>query len=329
MTANWHKRKSTRTLSIVAAAAVMMLTGCQSGPPPKSQPSAISWYVLESRGDVLVDNGDIFLEKELHSGDQLPGDSHIVMNRSAYLIASRDGLQLTANGDTSLILSGGDSSATLKPLHGALRIRLAAAADDVKRIETPHLTASGTSAVLELRVNDDGTEIKVKSGSVALSTSDGDHHARLVAGVTARLGHETLGHLEIDADNIAMSSSNEGLGGRPRPAGFVPDEQTRRSSPIAKPVLKPTYRIDNPSEMTIQLASKLRSRVLASNQPSANADIGQPEQPSLKAAIMPHQPPSDGNRKARLINQQQQFDKLTEGLLSQLPKATTKTDPTL
>ncbi len=336
MTAGWRSINSFPILSIITAVMAIGLTGCQSGPPSpgESQQSVISWRVLESRGNVAIDNEEIFLDEVLQTGDFLTNDSQIVMDGSAYLIASRSGLQLTASGDTMLNLSVNNNAATLTAHHGKLRLRLAAAADDVKRIETPHLTASGTAATFELSIDDNGTEIAVMSGNVALSTPDGEHYVRLVAGATARVGDETLSALDAgaDADEIAGHQPNDGKswpsdgsGETSKHASLAPETQFGQSASQEFPSLEPMPHIGEPGEMAIRLASNPRPGTSEPEQQGALDAALQSNEPALKAAVMSNPTSYNAESSNNEDDLQQKFDSLTEGLLNGLYMNTTTT----
>jgi len=335
MTAGWRSTHSFPILSIITVVMTISLTGCQTSQPSpgESQQSVISWHVLESRGNVAIDNEEIFLDEVLQTGDLLTTDSQIVMDGSAYLIASRSGLQLTASGDTMLNLSVNNNAATLTAHHGQLRLRLAAAADDVKRIETPHLSASGTAATLELNIDDNGTEIAVMSGNVALSTPDGEHYVRLVAGATARVGDETLSALDAGAEAIAghqpsdgKSWPSDGSGETSKHASLAPETQFGQSVSQEFPSVEPMPHIEEPGEMAIRLASNPRPGISEPEQQGALDAALQSNEPALKAAVMSTPTSYDANSSNKEDNLHKKFDALTEGLLDGLYMKTTTTN---
>lgn len=309
MTTCWRRQKATRIFTIFAASAVLILSACQEAPTPTFEQPSASWRVLESQGNARIENNEVFFSRELRPGDQLTGNSHIVMDRSAYLIAAGNGLQLTASGDTSVIIPH-NSSSTLRPIHGTMRLRLASAADNVQRITTPHLTVSGTTAILELSVDDQETTIEVSSGHVALSTSGGEHYARLVAGASARLGEGSQGELEI------------------RPAKGLPFNVSEKLGSVAKdddapPLVHRPKQID---QMTVILpASQQRAKMLEQSSRSRADQTEQLDAPSVLpagATILTYPGSETLGGSVNTVEpsgNQQRFDRLTNGLLNNLP----------
>lgn len=313
-------------LSILAAALILTLTACHQAAPPELQASMTTWQVLESQGDVRIETDDLLPKRTLRAGDQLQGDNRVAISRSAFFIAEENGLQVTARGGSAVILSSDRSSATLRPRLGTFRIRLAAAADDTKRVATPHLTASGTHAVVKLQVSDRETEIKVESGNIDIATSNGERYARLVEGGTARLGENTRAQLDIDAATKPASPPREAP--KAGKGGDLDHRQAARAPlPIVDPPSKPTPELGEPGEMTIRLASKLKSETAKPEKKSSpveirHAEARQPiEAASMVRPVIPKEADLTERRPVR-----DEFDRLTEGLLEHLPLATKAPD---
>ena len=175
----------------------LTLAACQFGQSLDVQRVGQPWQVVESIGEARIERHDLLYAKGLRAGDRIADNSRVVTGENTQLIMARKDLQFTANGNTTIILPKRGSSEVLSHRFGDLSVRLASSADDEKRIVTPHLMTSGSSASFNLQVDDQGTSISMKNGSAAISTSDGRHFVTLTAGASARLGRETDGKLEI------------------------------------------------------------------------------------------------------------------------------------
>lgn len=327
--------------SIVALAAIGWgLAACQSDQMPSSQPLGQQWRVVESIGNARIERNDRLHVKGLRPGDRIGENSRVVTGRRAQLIMSRDDMQFTAGSDTTVILHEGSSSKALSHYQGALSVRLTSPINDEQQIVTPHLITSGTSASFDLEVDDQGTNIAMASGQIAISTTDGLYYATLMAGASARFGNQTNGELQIssaagmpfrpsprlDAMSVkedelrqeAMDTLTElRLASRPEALAKLANDvvvlpakvETRRDAPCGE---APTCRAKG-----LQMAT---SKNLAQPSRYANGPEGrdqlQPiaypagaEEPSETAATFSKNP--GDNR--------QQFDRLTEGLLDNLP----------
>jgi hypothetical protein len=251
--------------------------------------------------------------------------------------------QFTAAGNTAVVLPASGQPGNLAHHRGAVRFRLAAAADAVRRITTPHLVANGTNAVFDVLVDDRETLITVTTGSVVLSTSTGLNYASLTAGAAARVGDQTLGRLEIQpAAGMPFRASAE-LGtatiavdaaapkGAAKARHATPPMTATRSMTVAENAARYV-------EPTGASASKLAA-ILPAGRPrnpprEPRLERGstedpfavvpeRPDQPSfIPVASRSHvKPEVDGS--ARSGPPGNAFDRLTDGLLDDLPTAST------
>ena len=279
-----------------------------------------AWAIPELRMDTRPTQTD------LYAGDQIAGNSLIVIGRSSHLILSQDEVQLTASSDSSITLPASMSQPALSHHYGSVRVRLNAAANATKLIATPHLTASGTNAVVDLEVDDQESLITVTSGNIVLSTSNGHHHAQLAAGASARLGIRTNGRLEIQpAAGLPFRGEPRTLG-RPLQARsqWNPHRQTDVEIMQASKTLG-EHDTKALSDIAIMPASRPKTKppapetapaVITANypDPSASEEAMQPAEPSQSIA-------ADYDDKTGPMTLQQQFDNLTKGLLDDLPIA--------
>lgn len=326
--AHWKSRNSGRPSSAFAAIAILLLAACQQGPGPNIEQPERSWRVIESLGDARIESDHALHINNLHPGDEIGGDKRIVTGRSAHLIMSQGDVQFTANGKASIHLPDNQSPTSLAPSFGTVRVRLAAAADAVKRITTPHLIASGTIAVLDLTVDERETTIKVESGHVALSTSDGQRHARLAAGASARLGAKSDGRLELRAADqmpfkpiaTLVAKPQEKLIATPQEKmALVPKSEAKNKATIRKATM-PDRQSVKPAKAAILPASRLK--VPPPSPPKAPADrVVAPNRPMLQQANSNEPLSPRVDRAARPPLRRDRFDRLTEGLLDNLPTA--------
>ena len=322
-------RKKLTQASMAFAVAFSTLAACQQSHHPKIETAKYDWQVIESVGDARIENDHSPYALTLRPGDEIAESGRIITSGSSHLILSRGDVQLTASGDSSITLPANMSPSALSHDYGSVRVRLATAANAAKLITTPHLTASGTNAVLELQVDDQESLITIKSGSVELSTTDGDHHAKLAAGASARLGAQTNGQLEI--------RPAAGMPFRPNLAlqPFQPDENVSLDQGPAKPEhgIDLKAMLSNEAEVDRRPATLREVVILPAARPkiittapeteamdkeSSKHDM--PDQPTeppapMKAATIDDDAPADQTKL------QQQFDGLTEGLLGSLPTA--------
>lgn len=305
-----------------------MLSACQQGQDPELEHPVRSWRVIESLGDARIESSHPLYMNGLRPGDKIAGNSRIVTGRSSHLIVSRGDVQFTASGNTSVVLPANLSPAALSQNHGTIRVRLAAAADAVKRIATPHLMASGTTAVLELQVDDQETTVKVTSGSVALSTSNGHHYAQLVAGASARLGVRTNGQLELKpAADMPFQPSAKLVAAPSNDDAAAPKAKVRPKTMVRK-AIKPDRRSAEPDTVAILPASRLQAKAPKLSKTSADK-MDAMDEPMLLPANSTDPISSDVDATARPTQLQQQFDRLTKGLLINLPTVKTNAYPDL
>lgn len=322
------------------AAFGVALSACQSGQPPEFQRSGQQWQVVESIGEARIERNDLLYAKGLRSGDRIADDSRIMTGQHTQLIMSRNDLQFTANGKTTVILPKNGSSEALSHRYGELSVRLASAADDEKRIVTPHLMTSGTSAAFDLQVDDQGTSISMKSGHAAISTSDGRHYVTLTAGASARLGRETNGTLEIQPAKGLPFRPNPKLEAMranddSHPAMTTIQEETKirnasrrqRRDPLGAVVLpakviverEETCRKSQPCKPYAANMHTSSSQNEASHHPKNHSHIGTDTKSALVPASSTELSISGSKTTTLRPDLDQQFDHLTDGLLDDLP----------
>ncbi len=321
-------KKLDNTSLTIAAAAILVLSACQSNQALQPKQTGRNWQVIESLGDARIENSHSPYSTHLRSGDEIVDDSRVVTGSSSHLILSRGDVQLTASSDSSISLPRNTSPSTLSHNYGSVRIRLATAANATKLITTPHLAASGTNAVLELQVTDRESQITVTSGNVVLSTSNGQHHTQLAAGASARLGSKTNGQLELrPAADLPFRPSRALASTSSSKESDKPDDGFETEA-----LLPDGLKADNLSATTNEVivvpASRLKTKILEPGMASANRSVNKPDSSTspmkatgtIKRIAIDHDEPADQ------IQLQEQFDNLTKGLLGNLPTASSKTD---
>ncbi len=310
----------------VAMAAVLVLAACQPGSPPELGPSGSPWRVIETSGEVRIEQQGLLYGMSLRSGDEFASDSRVFVEKSGHLIMSRSDVQFTANGRALITLSASGAPTVFSHDRGRIRVRFTAAANAPKRLATPHLVASGTNAVLDLDVDDQGTDIKVIDGSVTLSTSNGRHYAKLVSGAAARLGDKTDGQMEI------QPAAEKPF----RPSPTIEATATSDASPAPKPAARPTTKMrqaskpDHRSKAPVTFAVLPAARLKPEVRPPANnakSEMAKPIEPALLSAGSAEPAPVRATPIGRRTPLEKQFDQLTEGLLDGLPSVTPQNVP--
>ncbi len=329
MMANRRKRTIRLAWSALAAVTALILSACQQGQDPRHLSFQPNWHVMEMRGNVRVENDQGRLMTDLRPGDQVASNSRIVTSRSAHLIASSGDLQFRAGSNTAVTLPAVGSPASLLQSHGTMRVRFTAAADAIKRITTPHLIASGTNAVLDLRVDQQGTNMTITSGHIALSTSDGQYYARLVAGASARLGANTNGQLEIQQAAGLPFQPSKKLGATTTSDDVAAPKVTIAPTAERRVANHRDRRSEGPDELAVVPASQPLT-IAAKPDPGRNhsSNAGGLEEPVLLPAASTDPAPFGLDGATRSVRLQQQFDNLTEDLLNNLPTLSIKASST-
>ncbi len=311
---------------MVAMAAILALAACQQGPSPDLLQREPPWRVVETSGDVRIEHRGLLYATSLRPGDEFVSESRIFVEKSGHLIMSRNDLQFTANGHALISLPTSGAQTALSHDYGKIRVRLAAAANAAKRLATPHLVASGTNAVLDLHVDDLGTDITVISGTVTLSTSNGRHYAKLVDGASARLGDKTDGQLEI------QPAAEKPFQPSPDLDATATDDEAPAPKIATKPhtTMRKASNPDRRSKETVKFAVLPAARLkTVAQQPaeSTESGIGRTAESALLPAGSTGPAPVESKPLPRRTPLQQQFDQLTEDLLDGLHSSTTKSDP--
>jgi hypothetical protein len=349
MTGTLNRRASSEGLAALLCLAVAMLAGCGRTPPSIADRSSAGWLVLERIGAARIESGRAM-------GEPLPGETlangtTITTGRSAQLIVSGDGIQLTAGADTSLTLGSENAPNVVRLDRGRLRLRLAAAVDRGARIDATGLAISAASSVLTLESHQDRAHVAVESGEATVATADGRYRANLTAGAAARTAFSAGGALMVQSASgrgfveaaPLRAAIKENADGASRAA--LDAQNVRASTAIAAaapaialvPASRPKpMRSDKPAGPDAAGATASSNRLVAATQavrPDAlSNDIVEPIK--TRVAPTPTRPREEApDRSGGYVRPavaphdrlQAKFDRLTEGLIEGLPRASNET----
>ena len=172
---------------VIAAVIALTIAGCQHAPEAYRDKSSMGWRVLERVGQARMVHDDSPASELLRPGETLGHHTQVINGRGALLILQKDGVQITAGEETSFRLPEATANSSLDLARGWLRLRLATAANQKTRVKTAHFDINTANATLTLRATPEGSDLTVEAGSITLATTDGLHHATLVAGAAAKM----------------------------------------------------------------------------------------------------------------------------------------------
>lgn len=241
--------------------------------------------------------------------------SRVTTGKAALLIVGRNGMQVTVSEDTTLILQDDHPSTYLTQEIGRIRLRLPDTAGTDATISTPHARVQTASAVLDISVEDDKTDIAVKQGRAAVLFAESENRM-LTAGASDSFDGKPQRPLIAEAptteppiDTIAKPASVH----RYDQAALPDPSPAPPPSPAATPKMKPAFvaaAIDT-SEVEATVAIKPASRLHAPKTTSVGI-------PSIEASddTKPSTLPSGPHQAIDPL--QDDFDRLTEGLVDDL-----------
>ncbi|MGI9510774.1 MAG: FecR domain-containing protein [Geminicoccaceae bacterium] len=186
--------------SLVGATfAILMLTvtGCQHAPKSGDRQVAKAWRVLERVGQARTAKVGDPASDLLRPGELIVPGTKVSSGKGALLIIQKDDVQITVGENTSLKLPTAASDSGLFLDRGWLRLRLTTAANRMLRVTTDHFDINASNTTLTLRADAHGSDLSVDSGRATLATTDGLHHATLVAGAAAKIDQSSSSDLLI------------------------------------------------------------------------------------------------------------------------------------
>lgn len=249
----------------VVALLLTIVSGCQSPPSSHTSREIEPWHVLERVGNVRSAKTPQGLTEAVQPGDIIANGRVMSTGKGGLAILKGSGIQLTLGENTSIQLPT-PAMSDIALNKGWLRVRAATAVNRTTRILTEDFDIHSASTTFLLRANPDGATLTVDSGSVVLTTRDGQHRAVLSAGASAKIDRATSDDLMI------KQAFNESFKKATPLAADTP------STPPTSSTLLPS-RIDSQSEPSADEATKsaiirLASRSRAAGEPEAKRSIG-------------------------------------------------------
>lgn len=305
----------TGTTIAMAALLALVLSGCQQMPSSTSNAAARPWTVLERIGVVRVGAKGTHHGFDLRPGDVMADGSRITTGKAAQLIVSRNGMQITVSEETALILQDDHTSTSLIQETGRIRLRLPDTAGTDAIISTPHAQVKTASAVLDIRVEDDKTDIAVEQGRAAVLFAESENRT-LTAGASDSFDGKPQRPLIAKAPTIEPPGDaiTKPASARRYDQAALPDPSLASPpSPAPTPKMKPAFvaAVIDTSEVDTTVAVKPASRLHAPKTALVGtASIEASDDTKLSA--LPSAP------QQAIAPLQDDFDRLTEGLVDDL-----------
>jgi hypothetical protein len=166
--------------------AVSVLAACGTTPPERrAETSALGWSVVERVGEARFSPPDAPWLAVI-TGRAITEGSEVTTGPGGRLILAAPGRHISVGPGSSFVLPRAKSNDPLEQRAGWLRYRMANARGEPFRIRTRSLDVEFMSAVLDVRVEQDATEVTVKEGEVRIATPDGLRRTEVAAGESAR-----------------------------------------------------------------------------------------------------------------------------------------------
>lgn len=293
-------RRPGAIIGTVVAIIVLAVAGCQHAPRSARGMPPEAWRVLERVGEARTVDENSPASGLLRPGETLADRTQVISGKGALLILQKGGVQITVGEDTSFRLPTAAADSGLDLDRGWLRVRLVTAVNRKMRVKTAHFDINASNTTLALRAAPHGSDLTVEAGSVTLATTDGLHHATLVAGAAAKINQASGDYLLIRtasglpftrvAPLPAKSRHHDSDPSKPNEALAQPvaEQPSTKAPPPRKPVAAPTMEED----VVILPASRLKSADMPrSGQPTREPIISLPPKP-LPSVSLRNAPPT-------------------------------------
>jgi FecR protein len=180
----WLRPANIRWPAVLVA--ISALAACGTTPPERrAETSAVGWSVVERVGEARFSPPDAPWLAVI-TGRAITEGSEVTTGPGGRLILAAPGRHISVGPGSSFVLPRAKSSDPLEQRAGWLRYRMANALGEPFRIRTRSLDVEFMSAVLDVRVEQDATEVTVKEGEVRIATPDGLRRTEVAAGESAR-----------------------------------------------------------------------------------------------------------------------------------------------
>jgi FecR protein len=180
----WLRPANIRWPAVLVA--ISALAACGTTPPERrAGTAAVGWSVVERVGEARFSPPDAPWLAVI-TGRAITEGSEVTTGPGGRLILAAPGRHISVGPGSSFVLPRARSTDPLEQRAGWLRYRMANAPGEPFRIRTRSLDVEFMSAVLDVRVEQDATEVTVKEGEVRIATPDGLRRTEVAAGESAR-----------------------------------------------------------------------------------------------------------------------------------------------
>ena len=173
---------------IATFAASILLTGATAS-------RADDWKIVSIQGEVLVNHNNHW--NRLQTGDVVSDDSIIrsMPRGTALFTRDREKIVIAPNTEIQIVDRQGERYTTVMEHFGTVGVE--ANVENVKHFEvrTPYVAAVVKGTIFGVHSDSHGGAVSVQRGVVGVSSSRGDKHSDVRAGLSAEVGPAGLAHV--------------------------------------------------------------------------------------------------------------------------------------
>jgi FecR protein len=248
---------------LAALVALGALTACATPPAELSdETSGAGWRVVERVGQARYSPPDAATWLAAITGQPISDGSEVETGRGGRLILAMPGRHISVGPASHFVLPRSRGYDRLEQRAGWLSYRVVTAAAEPFRVRTPSLDLEFVTAMLDVRVEQDGVDVTVREGEVRLATPDGLRRTEIAAGQSARA-------IGPGGTQLAVRRTPDGAA-EPVDPPVVPAIHPAPPPPVA-PVTEPAPMAKEPPEPTALILPSVLDR---SDQAAPLADHG-------------------------------------------------------